>query len=129
MTDAGTDGKLYPFTFWLSEEDWNRLTRIMEKTGVTDENKIVAAGLWELEDEFDRWGFVEQLTSWADLVNDKDRDSFTKLQEETGLDRFDIIRGGVSCYLILCDELKKEDPENAWKRLRSRIGLGEAKNE
>ena len=56
MTDAGIDGKLYPFTFWLSEEDWKRLTRIMEKTGVTSEDAVMRAALRNLEGDLNIYG-------------------------------------------------------------------------
>lgn len=61
MTDAGIDGKLYPFTYWLSEEDDRRLMRIMEVTGVTDESEIVAAALRTMEIELQTFGFSEGL--------------------------------------------------------------------
>lgn len=40
MTDAGIDGKLYPFTFWISEEDWKRLERLACRLKISEDDVI-----------------------------------------------------------------------------------------
>lgn len=45
MTDAGIDGKLYPFTYWLTEEDDRRIDWIVEKTGAKSADEAVASAL------------------------------------------------------------------------------------
>lgn len=68
MTDAGINGELYPFTFWISEEDYRRLTRIMEKTGVTSEDVVIRAALRNLEGDLNCYGTC--VIKEADMIDD-----------------------------------------------------------
>lgn len=40
MTDAGINGELYPFTFWISEEDWARLERLARRLKIPEDDVI-----------------------------------------------------------------------------------------
>lgn len=54
--DTDINGKQFPFTFWITDEDLYRIKMIVKKCGVDSESSVIIAAIRHLYDDLNgRW--------------------------------------------------------------------------